>query len=309
MELAHTTAATLATATDSLLAVFLSGKSAKTTKAYAADVADFAAFAGLADAAGVARYLVNAGQGEANRKAHEWRAAMLAANLSPATTNRRLAALRSLVTLARTFAMVAWSLDVPSVKAAAYRDTKGCGRDGVAKMLAAAQSDRSAKGVRDVLVLRLLWDLGLRRAELCGLDVADYDDARGVLAVLGKGKRERVLLTVPAPTAAAIRSWLAVRGIAAGPLVGSLDHARKGARLTGAGLYEIVRVLGERAGVVARPHGVRHASITHALDTTRGDVRAVQRFSRHADLRTLTRYDDNRTDFAGSIAAAVSAAV
>lgn len=306
MELAHTN--TIARA-DSLLSAFLSGKSAKTVRAYAADVGAFAAFAGLADAESVARTLAAAGHGEANRMAHEWRASMLAANLSPATINRRLAALRSLVTLARTFALVSWSLDVPSVKAAAYRDTAGCGRDGVAKMLAVAQADRTAKGVRDVLLLRLLWDLGLRRAEVCGLDVADYDDARGTLAVLGKGKRERVLLTLPAPTVAAIRSWLGVRGLSAGPLVGSLDHARKGERLTGAGVYAIVQRLGDAAGVKARPHGVRHASITHALDVNRGDVRAVQRFSRHADVRTLCKYDDNRADMAGAVAASIAAAV
>jgi integrase/recombinase XerC len=53
---------------------------------------------------------------------------------------------------------------------------------------------------------------------------------------------------------------------------------------------------------VVRPHGLRHAAITEALRLTRGDVRAVQRFSRHRDLWTLTLYDDNRADLAGEIA-------
>ena len=53
---------------------------------------------------------------------------------------------------------------------------------------------------------------------------------------------------------------------------------------------------------VVRPHGLRHAAITEALDLTKGNVRAVQRFSRHRDLRTLTIYDDNRQDLAGEIA-------
>ncbi|HEX9485609.1 MAG TPA: hypothetical protein VF976_00965 [Gemmatimonadales bacterium] len=52
---------------------------------------------------------------------------------------------------------------------------------------------------------------------------------------------------------------------------------------------------------VVRPRGLRHAAITGALDLT-GDQRAVQRFSRHKDVRTLTIYDDNRQDLAGDVA-------
>ncbi len=93
----------------------------------------------------------------------------------------------------------------------------------------------------------------------------------------------------------------------------ALSHAgpcRQGGsgRLTGTSLYRIVRRLGEDAGVRARPHGLRHAAITEALDLTGGDVRAVQRFSRHRKLETLLRYDDNRTDMAGAIARRVAEA-
>jgi integrase/recombinase XerC len=41
---------------------------------------------------------------------------------------------------------------------------------------------------------------------------------------------------------------------------------------------------------------------TETLEVTRGDVRAVQRFSRHRDLRTLMIYDDGRKDLAGQVA-------
>jgi len=54
---------------------------------------------------------------------------------------------------------------------------------------------------------------------------------------------------------------------------------------------------------------LRHAAITEALDITRGDVRAVQKFSRHRDLRTLTVYDDNRRDLAGEVAKLVAGVV
>jgi hypothetical protein len=63
-----------------------------------------------------------------------------------------------------------------------------------------------------------------------------------------------------------------------------------------------VRQLGEGAGIRARPHGLRYAAITEALDLTGGDVRKVQRFSLHRNLNTLQRYDDNWQDLAGDVA-------
>jgi integrase/recombinase XerC len=68
------------------------------------------------------------------------------------------------------------------------------------------------------------------------------------------------------------------------------------------GLYLVVRQIGERVGLGVRPRGLRHAAITRALDLTGGDIRSVQKFSRHKDVRLLQRYDDNRQDLAGVVA-------
>ena len=64
--------------------------------------------------------------------------------------------------------------------------------------------------------------------------------------------------------------------------------------------------LGLKAGLTVRPHGLRHLAITSALDLTHGDVRAVQKFSRHKDMRVLNLYDDNRQDLAGDVARLVA---
>jgi len=112
---------------------------------------------------------------------------------------------------------------------------------------------------------------------------------------------------LPKATRAALAAWVAVRGAQPGPLFTSLDRATKGQhRLTGTGLYKLVVALGKEAGLKVRPHGLRHAAITLALDATAGDVRKVQRFSRHRDLRVLTIYDDSRLDLAGEVASLVS---
>ena len=77
-------------------------------------------------------------------------------------------------------------------------------------------------------------------------------------------------------------------------------------RLTDGAVYRVVRRLGERAGLRARPHGLRHAAITEALDRTGGDVRRVAQFSRHRSIQTVLRYDDARRDAAGDVARLVA---
>ena len=61
------------------------------------------------------------------------------------------------------------------------------------------------------------------------------------------------------------------------------------------------------AGITVRPHELRHAGITEPLDLTNGNTRAVQRYSRHRDMRILNLYDDNRTDLGGDVARLVAA--
>jgi integrase/recombinase XerC len=102
-------------------------------------------------------------------------------------------------------------------------------------------------------VLRLLYDLGLRRSEVVGLDVDDVDLDAGTVAVLGKGRTQKTFLTLPSSTKEAIRQWLEARGTEPEPLFTNLDRARKGCRLTGTSLYRIVRRLGEQVGLKVRP--------------------------------------------------------
>lgn len=83
----------------------------------------------------------------------------------------------------------------------------------------------------------------------------------------------------------------------------NLAHNSSGNRISGAGVYHLIRdQLGKRANVAAaRPHGLRHAAITAALDAFTGDYRKARAFSRHASLETVRRYDDNRADQAGQV--------
>lgn len=292
-----------------LLAVWFAGKSAHTVGAYRGDLEAFAAWAAAPSVGAAVDAFLALDHGNANAAALTYRGAMVDGGLSPATVNRRLSALRSVVQLARMIGRVSWTLEVPNVEAVKYRDTRGPGVSGFRAMLAAVAHGTDAKSRRDHALLRVLFDMGLRREEAVSCDLAHYDRTTGTLSILGKRRRERELLTIPAPTRAALDAWIAVRGEAGGPLFVPLSRAGIGERLTGRSVARIVADVATRAGVGhVRPHGLRHAAVTAALDAG-VDIRKVQKFSRHRDLRTLTLYDDNRSDLAGSVASVVAGLV
>jgi integrase/recombinase XerC len=295
-----------------VLAAFLAGRNPRTLAAYSKDLADFARFVGAASSSAGVERLLGLSHGDANAVALGYRAHLAERGLKAATIARRLAALRSVVRLARTLGRIAWTLDVESPRAEPYRDTTGPGDAGWHAMLGCAKRSaetRRPKAVRDLALVRLLHDLGLRRGEAVALDVADLDVEGGTVAVVGKGRGDATRLTLPDPTRDALADWAEVRGPGAGPLFVRLDRAAETpTRLTGTAVFKIVRDLGRRAGLgrPTRPHALRHQAITRALDATHGDVRTVQRFSRHADPRTLLRYDDRRKDVAGDVARLVA---
>ena len=152
-----------------------------------------------------------------------------------------------------------------------------------------------------------MFDRGLRRSEVAGLDIAHLDVGGSRVEVLGKGKRERTPLTIAPETLEAIQSWVEVRGDHPGPLFQSLDNRTRGHRLTGTSLARIVgghRQEGRpRPGALPRPTAQRlHRVAQH------GPGR-VQRWGRWATLAIVSRYDDSRKDPGGKASAALAAAV
>jgi integrase/recombinase XerC len=163
--------------------------------------------------------------------------------------------------LARIPGLVPWSLEGENGKAARYRDTRGPGHHGSHCLLDEVAARKNEQALRDRAALRLRYDLGLRRGEVVGLDLEDVDAAAGTLAILGKGRNQKELLSLPDPTKAALMAGLEVRGTAPGPLFTTFDWAATGNRLTGTSLSRMVRDLGRRAGLTVRPQGLRQTAI------------------------------------------------
>lgn len=292
-----------------LLAAFMQGKSERTIKAYTQDLEQFAAFLGTPTVAAAAARLLALELGPANALTLEYRTWLTARGLSNATVNRRLAALRSAMKLGRTLGLTPHALEVGNLKATKYRDTRGPGVTGFERMLHATPR-ATPKGKRDRAIIWLLFGTALRRAEVAGLDLADLEWEAGLPAsawILGKGQDEKERVTLPEPVGRALAGWVELRGREPGALFTSLDRARKGSgRISGEGIRVLVARLGKKAGLgVVRPHGLRHAGITAALDAG-VDVREVRKYSRHKRIETVLIYDDNRQDLGGKTASRVA---
>lgn len=295
--------------TQRVLDALFAGTTAHTRRAYAGDLRRLAGWLEVPDLDALAARLLGSGPGPANELLLRWRATLVELGRSPATINRSLAAVRALVRIARTLGLVGWTVEVRDLRRRSYRDTRGPSQGEVRRLLDAARAYPDAeRGARDAAILRLLYDRALRRAEVTGLDLAHVDVPRRQVSVLGKGRLERETLDLPRPTCDAVTLWLTYRGLGPGPLFFGLHGPNRGQRLSGESLRRILLGLSRRAGLerVARPHGLRHAAITAALEATGGDVRSVQAFSRHERIDTLRVYDDARRAPGTKVAALVA---
>src|SRR4051812_30381891 len=144
-------------------------------------------------------WLLGGPEGLANVLVDGYRSEMSDRGLPVTTINRRPAALRSLVKLANTFGLVTWTLRVKNMPVQPYRDTCGPGRDGSRAMLDAAGAQPGPKGLRDVALLRLLHDLGLRRSEAVRLDIEDVDLPGKRISLLSRGRSWKEPVALPEP--------------------------------------------------------------------------------------------------------------
>jgi integrase/recombinase XerD len=148
-----------------------------------------------------------------------------------------------------------------------------------------------ARGLRDLAMIHLMYACGLRVTELCSLRVADLDRQRGVVAVLGKGGKRR-LVPVGEVALGHVDTYLAdVRPKLERPGVSALFLSPSGKPLTRQGFWKLLKRYARAAGVATptSPHKLRHSFATHLLQGG-ADLRAVQAMLGHADLGTTEIY-------------------
>ncbi|MEG4009806.1 tyrosine-type recombinase/integrase [Microcoleus sp. Pol11C1] len=291
---------------DVLAQLLADKRSINTRRAYAGDVRDFfrTMTGQLPTKSNVTEFL-RLTEREAVALVLKWKAVMMSGEgrkkpLAEATINRRLAAIKSLVTMGLNLGVCDFNLArIKGETVQKYRDTTGIDKASFERILSTCKR-KTVAGKRDYALLRLLWGNALRRNEVSQLSLKDFNLGAGTLQILGKGKGTQYQSVDVGPaTVAAIKEWLAVRPGIAGendPLFVALDFATIGHRITGDGIYKLVQRKSKAAGIEKQmsPHRIRHSAITAALDATDGNVRKVQKLSRHKNLNTLMIYDDNR---------------
>lgn len=214
------------------------------------------------------------------------------------TVNLRISAIKALVAYAQKVDRCVWSLEeIKLDKVKSYRDTAGVSKDEFKKLFKIPDRN-TLKGKRDYAILRLLWDNVLRRSEICSTNVEDFDPTTGTLYILGKGKNEKEPIKLSKQGVDAISTWLEARGKVKpkDPLFIAVDRAHKGHRLTGDGLYHLVRhQLAEKAEFkkIFSPHRCRHSGTTASLEENNGNVLATKQLTRHAKTDTVLMYFDN----------------
>jgi len=147
-------------------------------------------------------------------------------------------------------------------------------------------------GLRDRAMLELMYASGLRVSELVGLATVRVGLAEGVLRVVGKGSKERLV-----PFGDEACDWIerylreARAAILGGQVSDALFVTARGGPMTRQMFWTLVKRHARTAGILAplSPHTLRHAFATHLLNHG-ADLRAVQLLLGHADIGTTTIY-------------------
>jgi integrase/recombinase XerD len=168
------------------------------------------------------------------------------------------------------------------------------------KTLSAEQVDRllrapaaaDALGLRDAAMLELMYASGLRVSELVSLRIPQMNLSQGVVRLVGKGGRER-LVPMGEPAIERMQAYLreARPPLAKGAASDWLFLSQQGEPMTRQNFWMRLKAHARAAGIHTplSPHTLRHAFATHLLDHG-ADLRAVQTLLGHADLSTTQIY-------------------
>jgi len=269
--------------------------SAETLRAYGSDLGEFAAFLEKEIGGGrkvapkqVDRLAVRAFLGDLHRR-----------QAKRSTVARKLAAIRSFFRYLKRQGKLSAN---PAAAVATPRQEKRLPKQlSVIEVqhLVEIADDSVPLGARDRAILELLYASGVRVSELTGLDLDDLDLSDGMMRVLGKGKKER-MVPIGSKAITAIRVYLRRRADLE-PRPGRGGDALflnfRGTRLNVRSVRRIVDRYIRQCAIVRKvsPHTLRHSFATHLLDAG-ADLRSIQELLGHVSLSTTQKYTHVSTE-------------
>ena len=164
-------------------------------------------------------------------------------------------------------------------------------REDVERLIAAPSASKPT-GVRDRAMLELLYATGLRVSELCTLELSGVERQMGVLRVLGKGNKHRIVPFGESAGEALDRYLHEARGaLLRGQASPFVFVTARGQAMTRQAFWILLKGYGRKAGITSRltPHVVRHSFATHLVEGG-ADLRSVQVMLGHADISTTQVY-------------------
>ncbi|ARN76444.1 site-specific tyrosine recombinase XerD [Oceanicoccus sagamiensis] len=168
---------------------------------------------------------------------------------------------------------------------------KSISEEDVEALLAAPDTDEPLE-LRDRAMLELLYASGLRVTELVSLQVGQLSLTQGVVRVMGKGSKERLV-----PTGEEALLWLQRYMQKGRPLLlgntmsDVMFPSKRGTMMTRQTFWHRIKVYAQRAAISSplSPHTLRHAFATHLINHG-ADLRVVQLLLGHSDLSTTQIY-------------------
>jgi len=161
-----------------------------------------------------------------------------------------------------------------------------------------AADTQTPKGLRNIAMLEVMYGAGLRVSELINLKHQDLNLDTGLVRVMGKGSKERIV-PIGTPARKAVKQWVETGR----PRVLKLETspylflARAGAPMTRQGFWKIVKKYALEAGLFqVTPHTLRHSFATHLLEGG-ADLRSVQTMLGHSDISTTQIYTHISRDY------------
>ena len=168
---------------------------------------------------------------------------------------------------------------------------KNISEQGVEKLLSTPPRD-TALGSRDRAMLETMYASGLRVSELVGLTLNELDLTTGLVRVVGKGGRERIV-PLGEEASESLREYLgqARSDLLKAQLTDAVFVTRRGGPMTRQAFWQLIKRYAQQAGIGAEfsPHSLRHAFATHLLNHG-ADLRSVQMLLGHTDLSTTQIY-------------------
>lgn len=228
------------------------------------------------------------------RQVRQWVVALMTKGLKAKSVNRKLSSLRTFYHFLKKQGRISVN---PTARVVGPKSGKRLPQylkeDEMQRLLEELQFPEGFQGLRDRLILAILYECGLRRSELIGLDTSNVNLSRGLIKVMGKGSKERVL-PISRGLCELIKEYLDFRGQEFPSDHDALLVSDKGERLYPKLVYnKVVRYLSSVTSLEKRsPHILRHTFATHL--TGRGaEIKAVKDLLGHASLAATQIYTHN----------------